>query len=168
VGQLDRPIAEHATFCQRLQLVPVFVIVIVFVVVVVVVVVRPFHSGSHASIHPSIHPSINVFDLAGNSAWHASKLNFPCFAFVLTCFYFVFFLTLSMFFFFLFDFGCCSNYLFKLKIFFAAYWQWLDTNVAGVSSPPTLSSIYIPSMYVSMHIYILIQMSVCTNIHIND
>jgi len=157
--------AEHATFCQRLQIVPVFVIVIV----AVVVVVRPFHSGSHASIHPSIHPSINVFDLAGNSAWHASKLNFPCFAFVLTCFYFVFSLTLSLCcFFFLFDFGCCSNYLFKLKIFFAAYWQWLDTNVADVSSPPTLSSIYIPSMYVGMPIYILIQMFVCRNIHIND
>jgi len=38
----------------------------------------------------SVHPSINVFDLAGNSVWHAGKLNFPCFAFVSTCFFFDF------------------------------------------------------------------------------
>lgn len=71
---------------------------------------------------PAMHPSINVFDLGGNSAWHASKLNFPCFAFVLTCF---FRCCCSSFFLFLFDFGCCSNYLFKLKkIFFTLYEQW--------------------------------------------
>lgn len=76
--------------------------------------VRPFHSVSHASpanpfyhfyhgyihihihihchyhYHYHFHPSINVFDLAGNSVWHAGKLNFPCFAFVSTCFFFDF------------------------------------------------------------------------------